>query len=77
MSEELKQYKKEIPELKRIKKCLKEQCYERKQCLNNIKQGMLGSNGLAIRESLIEDINSLKEKVKKLEDELNELAHQD
>ena len=74
MSHELKEYKKEIPELKRIKKCLKEQCYERKQCLNNIKKGMLGSNGLAVRESLIEDINSLKEKVQKLEDELNELT---
>ena len=56
MSEELKQYKKEIPELKKIKKCLKEQCYERKQHLNNIKSGMLGSDGLAVRESLIEDI---------------------
>lgn len=75
MSEELKQYKKEIPELKKIKKCLKEQCYERKQHLNNIKSGMLGSDGLAIRESLIEDIESLKEKIVKLENELNELTH--
>ena len=74
MSAELKQYKREIPELKKIKKCLKEQCYERKQHLNNIKAGMLGSDGLAIRESLIEDINSLKEKVAKLEEELSELS---
>lgn len=74
MSEELKEYKKEIPELKKIKKCLKEECYERKQHINNIKTGMLGSNGLAIRESLIEDINSLKEKLEKLEDELFSLS---
>ena len=74
MSDELKEYKKEIPELKKIKRCLKEKCYERKQHLNNIKTGMLGSNGLAIRESLIEDINSLKEKVQKLEDELAGLS---
>ena len=74
MSEELKQYKKEIPELKKIKKCLKEQCYERKQHLNNIKSGMLGSDGLAVRESLIEDIESLKQKIAKLEGELNELS---
>ena len=74
MAEQLKQYKREIPELKKIKKCLKEQCYERKQHLNNIKSGMLGSDGLAIRESLIEDIASLKEKIAKLENELNELT---
>ena len=74
MSKELKEFKKEIPELKRIKKCLKEQCYERKQCLNDIKKGMLGSNGLAVRESLIEDINSLREKVQQLEEELAELS---
>ena len=75
MSEELKQYKKEIPELKKIKKCLKEQCYERKQHLNNIKSEMLGSDGLAIRESLIEDISSLKDKIAKLESELNKLMY--
>ena len=74
MAEQLKQYKREIPELKKIKKCLKEQCYERKQHLNNIKSSMLGSDGLAIRESLIEDIASLKEKIAKLENELNELT---
>ena len=74
MTQQLREYKKEIPELKRIKKCLKEQCYERKQCLNDIKKDMLGSNGLAVRESLIEDINSLREKVQQLEDELAELS---
>ena len=74
MSKELKQYKREIPELKKIKKCLKEECYDRKQQLKNIKSGMLGSDGLAVRESLIEDIESLKEKIAKLEDELNELT---
>ena len=74
MTQELKEYKKEIPELERIKKCLKEQCHERKQCLNDIKKDMLGSNGLAVRESLIEDINSLREKVQKLEEELAELT---
>ena len=74
MSKELKQFKREIPELKKIKKCLKEECYDRKQQLKNIKSGMLGSDGLAVRESLIEDIESLKEKIAKLEDELNELT---
>ena len=74
MSKQLKQYKREIPELKKIKKCLKEECYDRKQQLKNIKSGMLGSDGLAVRESLIEDIESLKEKIAKLEDELNELT---
>ncbi|WP_289705146.1 hypothetical protein [Bacteroides acidifaciens] len=74
---ELSDYKREIPELKRIKRALKEKCYDYKQHLNNVKSGMLGSNGLAVRESLIEDINSLKEKVKKLENELNELANKD
>lgn len=74
MSEELKAYKREIPELKRIKKCLKNQCYDAKQCLNNIKSGMLGSDGLAVRESLIEDINSLKDQVAKLKEELAELT---
>ena len=73
---ELNEYKKEIPQLKQIKKSLKDRCYETKQHLNNIKTGMLGSNGLAIRESLIEDINSLKEKVSKLETELAELTNQ-
>ncbi len=38
---------------------------------------MLGSDGLAIRESLIEDINSLKQKVSKLENELAELTNKD
>ena len=71
---ELSNYKSEIPQLKRIKRCLKERCYDTKQHLNNIKTGMLGSNGLAIRESLIEDINSLKDKVAKLETELKELT---
>lgn len=71
---QLGEYKKEIPELKRIKRCLKEKCYENKQHLQNIKSSMLGSNGLAVRESLIEDIQSLKEKVAKLERELQELT---
>ena len=74
MSKQLKQFKREIPELKKIKKCLKEECYDRKQQLKNIKSNMLGSDGLAVRESLIEDIESLKEKITKLEDELNELT---
>lgn len=74
MSEELKSYKREIPELKKIKKCLKNECYEVKHHLNNIKSGMLGSDGLAVRESLIEDINSLKEQVAKLKEELKELT---
>ncbi len=73
---ELSDYKKEIPELKRIKRTLKEKCYDYKQHLNNVKSGILGSDGLAIRESLIEDINSLKQKVAKLESELNELTKQ-
>lgn len=72
---ELNEFKQEIPQLKRIKHGLKEQCYEVKQHLNNVKTGMLGSNGLAIRESLIEDINSLKDKVAKLETELRELTN--
>ena len=73
---ELSDYKKEIPELKRIKRTLKEKCYDYKQHLNNVKSSMLGSDGLAVRESLIEDINSLKQKVAKLESELNELTKQ-
>ena len=73
---QLSEYKKEIPQLKQIKKSLKNQCYETKQHLNNVMSGMLGSDGLAIRESLIEDINSLKEKVKKLESRLAELSEQ-
>lgn len=72
---DLNEYKKEIPTLKQIKRSLKERVYETKQHLNNVKTGMLGSNGLAIRESLIEDINSLKEKVAKLETELRELTN--
>ena len=72
---DLNEYKKEIPQLKQIKRALKERVYETKQHLNNVKTGMLGSNGLAIRESLIEDINSLKEKVAKLETELRELTN--
>ena len=72
---ELGEYKKEIPELKRIKHCLKEKCYDYKQHLNNVKSGMLGSDGLAVRESLIEDITSLKDKVAKLERELAELTN--
>ena len=70
----LNEFKKEIPQLKRIKRDLKERCYDYKKCLNDIKSGMLGSDGLAVRESLIEDINSLKQKVKQLEKELNELS---
>ena len=73
---ELSEYKKEIPQLKQIKRNLKNRCYEAKQHLNNVKSGMLGSDGLAIRESLIEDINSLKEKVAKLEEELKELTNE-
>ena len=34
---------------------------------------MLGSDGLAIRESLIEDIHSLQDKVAKLEGEIRQL----
>lgn len=71
---DLNEYKREIPTLKQIKRNLKERVYDTKQHLNNIKTGMLGSNGLAIRESLIEDINSLKEKVTKLESELRDLT---
>ena len=74
---ELNQYKKEIPELKRIKHDLKDKCYLYKGHLNNIKSGMLGSDGLAVRESLIQDINSLKEQVKNLEQELSELANKE
>ena len=72
---ELSDYKKEIPSLKQIKRELKDKCYEYKRHLNNVKSGMLGSDGLAVRESLIEDINSLKEKVQKLERELAELTN--
>ena len=73
---ELNSYKKEIPQLKNIKRGLKEKCYLYKQHLNDIKSGMLGSNGLAIRESLIEDIHSLKQKVAQLENELKQLTDQ-
>ena len=73
---ELNSYKKEIPQLKNIKRGLKEKCYLYKQHLNNIKSGMLGSDGLAIRESLIEDIHSLKQKVAQLENELKQLTDQ-
>ena len=69
-----KKYKKEIPELKRIKMNLKRRAYDLKHNLNNIKSGIMGSDGLAIRESLIEDVNSLKRKVAQLERELNELT---
>ena len=72
---ELTEYKKEIPQLKKIKRGLKEKCYLYKQHLNDIKSGMLGSDGLAIRESLIEDIQSLKNKLSQLENELNELSN--
>ena len=75
MSSKLSQYKREIPELQQIKKCLKDQCYETKRHINNIKAEMLGSNGLAARESIIEDINSLKEKVAKLQEELDRLSN--
>ena len=73
---ELNSYKKEIPQLKNIKRGLKEKCYLYKQHLNNIKSGMLGSDGLAIRESLIEDIHSLQQKVAQLENELKQLTEQ-
>lgn len=73
---ELNSYKKEIPQLKNIKRGLKEKCYLYKQHLNDIKSGMLGSNGLAVRESLIEDIHSLKQKVAQLENELKRLTDQ-
>ena len=73
---ELNSYKKEIPQLKNIKRRLKEKCYLYKQHLNDIKSGMLGSNGLAVRESLIEDIHSLKQKVAQLENELKQLTDQ-
>ena len=73
---ELNSYKKEIPQLKNIKRGLKEKCYLYKQHLNNIKSGMLGSDGLAVRESLIEDIHSLKQKVAQLENELKQLTDQ-
>ena len=71
---DLNEYKREIPALKQIKRGLKEKCYETKQHLNNVRTGMLGSNGLAIRESLIQDINSLKDQVARLETELRELT---
>ena len=74
---DLKKYKKEIPELKRIKMNLKRRAYDLKHNLNNIKSGIMGSDGLAIRESLIEDVNSLKRKVAQLERELNELTKGD
>ena len=69
-----RKYKKEIPELKRIKMNLKRRAYDLKHNLNNIKSGIMGSDGLAIRESLIEDVNSLQRKVAQLERELNELT---
>lgn len=71
---DLNAFKKEIPMLKSIKRGLKEKCYETKQHLNNVRSGMLGSNGLAVRESLIQDINSLKDQVARLETELRELT---
>lgn len=37
---------------------------------------MLGSDGLAIRESLIEDIKSLTDKVAQLSDGLSKLANE-
>ena len=40
MSESI-EYKKKIPELKRIRRCLKEKCYDYKQSLNNIKSRIL------------------------------------
>lgn len=72
---ELSSYKSEIPELKSIKNKLKRRCYDSKKHLQNIRSGMLGSDGLAVRESLIDDIKSLKEKVKSLEEELEELSN--
>lgn len=74
---ELGEYKKEIPQLKQIKRGLKERCYDVKTHLNNVKTGMLGSNGLAIRESLIQDISSLKDQIARLESELKELTEHD
>ena len=55
---------------------MKEKCYDYKQHLNNIKSGMMGSDGLAIRESLIEDIKSLKDKVAQLSNELSQLTNE-
>ena len=45
-----------------------------KNHLNNVKSGKLGSNGLAVREALIQDINSLKVQVERLEREIKELT---
>ena len=74
---DLGEYKKKIPQLKKIKRDLKERCYNVKNYLNNVKSGMLGSNRLAVREALIQDINSLKEQVERLERELKELTYND
>lgn len=71
---DLKAFKKELPMLKQIKRGLKEKCYETKQHLNNVRSGMLGSDGLAVRESLIQDINSLKDQIARLERELKDLT---
>lgn len=72
---ELSSYKSEIPELKSIKNKLKRKCYDNKKHLQNIRSGMLGSDGLAVRESLIDDIKSLRAKVKSLEQELDEISN--
>lgn len=73
--DELSGYKSEIPKLKDMKHNLKERCHASKRHLLNIKSGMLGSDGLAVRESLIEDVKSLKAKVKSLENEIEELSN--
>lgn len=70
----LTSYKSEIPQLQKIKRDLKQQCYDSKQQLLNIKSAMLGSNGLAAREAIIQDIQSLKEQLKHLESELTDLT---
>lgn len=74
---DFKKYKKEIPELKRIKTNLKRRAHDIKHNLINIKSGIMGSDGLAVRESLIEDVNSLKQKVAQLEKEMSELMNRE
>lgn len=64
----LKEYKKEIPQLKQIKRGLKEKCHSYKQCINDIKSGMLGSDCLSVHQSFIENIQSLIQKVAQISD---------
>ncbi len=75
--DEKRNFKKEIPELKRMKNKLKRRAYDVKRDLINIKSGMLGSDGLAVREALIEDVKSLKQKVADLEKEFELLANRE